>query len=100
MKLEPCSPRKTHMNIKSYPILQGRGGIQGRVMNLGLRLRAPTQMSRGSRWVEEVNEDCWVRLPHEGAGLSRSSSISLYLGLVLQGCPIWKLEIRFSLSFF
>lgn len=48
--------------------------------------------------MEEVNGDGWVGLPHEGAGLSHSSPISLYLGLVLQGCPIWKLEIRSSLS--
>lgn len=41
--------------------------------------------------MEEVSEDGWAGLPHEGGGLSRSSPTSLYLGLVLQGCPIWKL---------
>lgn len=46
--------------------------------------------------MEVVSEDSWVGLPHEGGGLSCSSSTSLYLGLVLQGCPIWKLEIGFS----
>lgn len=49
--------------------------------------------------MEEMSEDSWVGLPHEGGVLSCSSSTSLYLGLVLQGCPIWKLEIGFSFFF-